>query len=196
MIQFLTLLFFALTALLVFSVRQQGRAQGAADVPKGYRVFAADLGRDTRMESRGAILLRDNEWGITGKVDLLVQQVATKTVIPVEYKSAWPGFEPGKARPSHILQLATALVLCQGDSRVGQTPPEGWLRYIDKRGAVVSGGEIHVENTPDIRERVIGIAQRMRRALVTGEEMHRSHRSVSKCQRCALRPRCGEALAI
>lgn len=193
MIQFL-ILFFAMTALLLFSARKHVRAQATADVPKGYRVFAADLGRDTRMDSRGAILLRDNEWGITGKVDLLLQHVATEGVVPVEYKRAWRGFEPGKARPSHILQLATALVLCQGDSRVGQTPPEGWIRYIDDRGVVVPGGEIHVENTPDIRDRVIGIAQRMRRALVTGEEMHRSHRSVAKCRRCSLRPNCGEEL--
>ncbi len=194
MIQALTILFFAMAALLVFSVWQRAQAQIAADVPKGYRVFSADLGHDTRLDSRGAILLRDNEWGITGKVDLLLQNVATRAVIPVEYKAAWHGFEPGKAQPSHIHQLATALVLCEGDSRVGQSPPEGWIRYIDERGALVAAGEVHIQNTPEIRERVIATAQRMRRALVTSEELHRDHRSVAKCCRCALRDTCGEVL--
>jgi CRISPR/Cas system-associated exonuclease Cas4 (RecB family) len=194
-IQFLAMLFFAMTALLVFSVWQRGQAQVAADVPKGYRVFSADLGHDTRLDSRGAILLRDNEWGITGKVDLLLQNVASRVVIPVEYKPAWQGFEPGKARPSHILHLATALVLCQGDSRVGQSPPEGWIRYIDERGTLVPGGEVHIQNTPEIREWVIATAQRMRRAIVTSDELHRDHRSVAKCRQCAQRDTCGEVLA-
>ena len=195
MIQFLTMLFFAMTTLLVVSVWQRRKAQVAADVPKGYRVFSADLGHDTRLESRGAILLRDNEWGIAGKADLLLQNVVTRVVIPVEYKPAWQGFKPGKARPSHILQLATALALCQGDSRVGQSPPEGWIRYIDKRGALVPGGDVHIQNTPEIREHVIATAQRMRRALVTKDELHRDHRSVAKCRRCALQDTCGEVLA-
>lgn len=194
MIQTLTILFFAMTALLLASIGRRGRAHVAAAVPRGYRVIAADLGHVSRMDSRGAILLRDNEWGITGKVDLLLRDAASRAVIPVEYKPAWQEFEPGMARPSHILQLAAALVLCQGDSRVGQSPPEGWIRYIDRRGTVVPGGEVHIPNTPEIRERVFASVQRMRQALVTGEELHRDHRSVIKCRRCSVRNACGEGV--
>ncbi len=125
------------------------------------------------MDSRGAILLRDNEWSLTEKVDLLLQHIATRAVLPVEYKAAGQGFEPGKVRPSHILQLATALVLCQGDSRVRQTPPEGWIRYVDERGALVPRGEVHIQNTPEIREGVFATAQRMRRALAINKDLHR-----------------------
>ncbi|MFA5028915.1 MAG: PD-(D/E)XK nuclease family protein [Candidatus Methylomirabilota bacterium] len=195
MIQALTMLFFAMTALLVCSVWRGRQARLVADVPTGYRVIAADLGHDTRMDSRGAILLRDNEWGITGKVDLLLKDIASRAVIPVEYKPTWPGFQPGMARPSHILQLATALVLCQGDSRVGQSPREGWIRYVDRCGTLVPGGEVHVPNTPEIRKEVFGIVQRMRRALVSSEELHRDHRSMAKCRRCSVRNTCGEVLA-
>ena len=194
MIQGLTILFFAMTTLLIFSVWQRGQTQVAANVPREYRVFSADLGHNSRLDSRGAILLRDNEWGIVGKVDLLLQNIATRVVIPVEYKPAWQGFEPGKARPSHILQIATALVLCEGDSRVGQSPPEGWIRYIDQRGVLIPGGEIHIQNTPEIRERILATVQRMRQVLVTGEELHRDHRSAVKCERCALRDVCDEVL--
>ena len=194
MIPTLTILFFAMTALLVVSIGRCGRVRVVGGLPPGFRVITADLGRDTRMDSRGALLLRDNEWGITGKVDLLLRDVASRAAIPVEYKPAWQEFEPGRARPSHILQLAAALVLCQGDSRVGQSPPEGWIRYIDRRGTVVPGGEVHIPNTPEIRERVFAIVQRMRRALVTGEELHRDHRSVAKCRRCSVRNACDESV--
>jgi CRISPR/Cas system-associated exonuclease Cas4 (RecB family) len=195
MLAALSLLFLALTGFLVLSVWGRGRLEVEANFPKGYRVFSADLGQETRMGSRGAILLRDNEWGLTGKVDLLLQHIATRAVIPVEYKSAGEGFEPRNVRPSHVLQLATALVLCQGDSRVGQTPPEGWIRYIDEHGILAPRGEVRIQNTPEIRDWVIATGQRMRRALATSEELHRDHHSPAKCQRCALRHLCDEALA-
>lgn len=194
MLAALSILFLVLTGLLVLSVRRRRQLGIEANIPKGYRVFSADLGQEARMGSRGTILLRDNEWGLTGKVDLLLQHIATRAVIPVEYKSAGQGFEPGKVRPSHMLQLATALVLCQGDSRVGQTPPEGWIRYIDERGALVPRGEVHIQNTPELRGWVFATAQRMRRALATNKDLHRDHHSPIKCQRCTLRHLCGEAL--
>jgi CRISPR/Cas system-associated exonuclease Cas4 (RecB family) len=194
MLAALSMLFLALTGFLVLSVCRRRRLGIEANIPKGYRVFSADLGQEARMGSRGAILLRDNEWSLTGKVDLLLQHIATRAVIPVEYKVAGQGFEPGKVRSSHILQLATALVLCQGDSRVGQAPPEGWIRYVDERGALVPRGEVHIQNTPEIREWVIATAQRMRRALATTEDLHQDHHSPAKCQRCGLRHLCDEAL--
>jgi len=81
---------------------------------------------------------------------------------------------------SHILQLATAMLLCQADGRVDRAPREGWIRYIDACRAVSAGRGGPFENTPMLRERVIALVQRMRRAIVTGAELHREHRSPSQ----------------
>ncbi|MFI5340922.1 MAG: PD-(D/E)XK nuclease family protein [Candidatus Methylomirabilales bacterium] len=155
-------------------------------------MVSADLGDNEARRARGAVLLRDNEWGIVGKVDLVLE--GPYGLVPVEYKSAGASFEPGKAKPSQVIQLATALVLCEGDGRLGTRPAEGWLRYVDDQGRILPGGEIKVPNTPQLRDHVKEIARRMRRALITQEPVHRSHRSAAKCGTCSLRMGCDEAL--
>jgi CRISPR/Cas system-associated exonuclease Cas4 (RecB family) len=192
MIPFLTLLLVGMTVCLVLALLQRARHRAAAEIPAGYRVLAADLAPGLRIGGRGALLLRDNEWGIAGKVDLLLEG-PHGAVVPVEYKSAGAGFKPGRVRPSHVLQLAGAMLLCEGDRRVGRRPAAGWLRYIDDTGRVVPGGAIRIENTPALREQLLDVVQRMRRALVTGTEMHRDQRSGGRCRRCSQRETCGEA---
>ena len=192
MIAFLTLYLAIVTLVLTSCMLRERRLQVVGEIPAGYEVLAADLGHGASMGARGALLLRDDEWGIVGKVDLLLRTSDGATVIPVEYKPTWAGYAPGTARPSHILQLATAMLLCQADGRVDRAPREGWIRYIDAAGQLVPGGEVHVENTPMLRERVIALVQRMRRAIVTGAELHREHRSPAKCRRCGLQAACEE----
>lgn len=192
MIGFLTVYLAIVTLALVACMLRQPRLQIVGGIPAGYKVLAADMGHNASMAARGALILRDDEWGIVGKVDLLLQSSDGVTVIPVEYKPAQAGYVPGTARPGHILQLATAMLLCQADGRVDRPPREGWIRYVDATGQLVSGGEVHVENTPMLRERVIALVQRMRRALVTGAELHREHRSPGKCRQCGLQGACGE----
>ena len=194
MIQFLTVYLAILVIGLILCMLRQPRLHVAGGIPAGYEVLAADLGRNASMGDRGALLLRDDEWGIVCKVDLLLRSLDGGAVVPIEYKSAWRGYEAGMGRPSHILQLGAAMLLCQADGRVDRAPREGWIRYINARGQLVMGGEVPVENTPVLRERVIGLVQRMRRSLVTGEELHRDHRSPAKCRRCGLRAACGEAV--
>ncbi len=181
-----------LTLALIACMLLQPRPQVIGGIPAGYEVLAADLGHGASMGARGALLLRDDEWGIVGKVDLLLRTSDGATITPVEYKPAWAGYVPGTARPGHVLQLATAMLLCQADGRVDQAPREGWIRYVDAAGQLVSGGEVHVENTPMLRERVIASVHRMRRALVAGAELHREHRSPAKCRQCGLQAACGE----
>ena len=193
MIPFLTVYLAILVIGLVICLLRQPRLQVAGGIPAGYEVLASDLGWQAAMGGHGALLLRDDEWGLVGKADLLLRSRDGEAVVPVEYKSVWPGYEVGTARPSHILQLGTAMLLCQADARVDRAPREGWIRYINDRGQLVMGGEVPVENTPALRERVIGLVQRMRRALITGDEAHRDHRSPAKCRRCGLRTACGEA---
>ncbi len=193
MLPFLTLLLLSVTVSLMLVLAQRTRQRTAAQIPAGYRVVAADLAPGTRLGGRGALLLRDSEWGIVGKVDLLLGG-PDGIVVPVEYKSAWAGFQPGRPRPSHVLQLAGAMLLCEGDPRVGRRPAEGWLRYIDGAGRVVTGGEIRVKNTVALRERFLGVVQRMRRARMTEAEIHRDHQSGVSCRRCSQRDGCGEAV--
>ena len=193
MIPFLPAILALMTGCLLFALWQRARARSAAHVPAGYRVLAVDLGHTEAMGSRGGVLLRDNEWGIAGKVDLLLE--GPDGIVPVEYKQAWEGYGPGKTRPSHMMQLAGGMLLCKGDSRVGRAPAEGWLRYIDERGHVVPGGEVRVPNSPELQAQVVELIRRMRRSLVGGGEIHRTHHSVAKCRRCGKRQVCGEEYA-
>jgi hypothetical protein len=182
----------ALTLLLGSYAVQSKRPRFAQAVPAGYRVLRMDLGHEERMGRRGPVLLRDDEWGIVGKVDLLLQGPEGE-VVPVEYKSAWPNYEPGTARRSHLVQVATAFLLCQGDPRITRAPTEGWLRYVDDQGQVVPGGEVKVQNTPEARAQVLAIVERMRQALRRNAEVHRTHNTAYNCRRCRHVGSCGDA---
>ena len=192
MIYMLTGLLVIVAVWLVLAVQQREKAQHAANIPQGYKVLSADLGHEGAMGSRGAVLLRDNEWGITGKVDLLLE--GPDGPVPVEVKKPRGRYEPGRAKPWHELQLGTAMILCEGDGRIGRRPAEGWIRYVDARGQVLPGGEIRIPNATPLRNRVITLVQRMRRALLTKEEVHRDHRSAAKCAKCSMQTDCDEAI--
>ena len=152
--------------------------------PPGWRVLTSDL--------RGqGIVLRDMEWGLTGKIDLLLEGPKGE-IVPVEYKRVWRGYEAGTSRASHCVQLAAYFLLCAGDSRLHRQPAEGWIRYVDEKGQVVPGGEVRIKNTPEARQQVITVAQRVRRAKVTRDEVHRTHNSRHNCRGCYDRGRCGE----
>ena len=188
------ILAFALFALIGILASQAFRSTGTyrAAVPAGYQLVSMDLGHEARMGARGPVLLRDDEWGIVGKVDLLLRGPQGE-VIPVEYKSAWKGYEAGTARRSHMVQLATAFLLCQGDPRINRAPVEGWIRYVDDQGKVVPGGEVKVQNTPEARAQVIEIVQRMRQAKRTKAEVHRTLNTGYNCRHCLNHGTCGEA---
>jgi hypothetical protein len=183
MVMVLTFTLILVIAILGVSLsRSSERHDGA---PAGYRVLASDL------LGRG-VVLRDTEWGLTGKVDLLLENVAGELVV-AEYKRAWPGYTAGTCRRSHAVQLAAYFVLCQGDSRLARAPVAGVLRYIDERGRVVPGGEVRIANTPEVRQQVMAVVERLRRAKLSGAEVHRTHNSPYNCRRCYDRARCGEA---
>jgi hypothetical protein len=153
--------------------------------PPGWRVLTSDL------RGRG-VVLRDVEWGLVGKIDLLLEGPGG-ALVPVEYKRAWKGYESGTTRASHLVQVAVYFILCEGDPRIRRQPAEGWIRYVDERGQVVPGGEVRIRNTPEARQQVIAIAQLVRQAKVTGGEVHRTHNSRYNCRGCFDRGRCGEA---
>ena len=188
----LILLLFGFTLLLGRQAIHSRRRRFQTAVPAGYQVVSMDLGHEARMGTRGPVLLRDDEWGIVGKVDLLLRGPQGE-VVPVEYKSAWKGYEPGTARRSHMVQLATAFLLCQGDPRINRARVEGWIRYVNDRGEVVPGGEVKVQNTPEARAQVIEIVKHMRVARRTKAEVHRTHNTGYNCRHCLNHGTCGEA---
>jgi CRISPR/Cas system-associated exonuclease Cas4 (RecB family) len=140
---------------------------------------------------RGTVL-RDDEWGISGKIDLLLAGPNGEP-LPIEYKRAWEGYEPGTSRRSHEVQLAIYFVLLEGDPRIQRAPAEGWIRYVDARGQVVPGGEVRILNTPEARVQALTLVELVRRAKRSGVEVHRTHHSPHNCRKCGDRTLCGEA---
>lgn len=192
MILLLAVLLVFVAGWLAVALRRRPTARSSAFIPRGYTVVSADLGHDRAMGGRGAILLRDDEWGIAGRADLLLK--GPNGLVPVEYKRAGRSYRPGVPKSSHVLQLGANMILCEGDGRLGKRPAEGWLRYLDGQGRVLPGGEVRIANTPRLRGQVIERVQRMRRALLTREELHRDHRSAAKCSTCSLRVACDERI--
>jgi hypothetical protein len=168
----------------IASLLLRGDRQGRGAVPPGYRVLTSDL------VGRG-VVLRDLEWGITGKIDLLLEGPSGE-LLPIEYKRAWHGYQPGTSRRSHLVQLAIYFLLCAGDPRLKRMPAEGWIRYVDERGTVVPGGEVKIPNTPEARQQVLKVVELVRRAKVSGAEVHRTHTSPNNCRGCFDRARCDE----
>jgi len=179
-----------LTGLLVIAYNRRERSYQQAAIPRGTRVLAVDLGAK---RGRGP-LLRDGEWGLVGRTDALLQ-TREGEVIPVDDKRAWPGYQPGKARPSHLLQLGAEMLLVSADPQVRSSPSRGVLRYRDSRGNVIPGGEVRVENTVQLRTRVLQVVADIRGALASGVEQHRSHSTYKKCFRCVHARHCGETLS-
>jgi hypothetical protein len=185
MLSILLLTLLSLIVLLGSQAAQRDRPRSREPLPLGYRVLTSDLA------SRGTVL-RDDEWGITGKIDLLLEG-PNHEIIPVEYKQAWRNYEPGTTRRSHLVQLGLYFLLCHGDPRLQRTPAEGWIRYVDPQGHVVPGGEVRIPNTPEARERAITVVERVRRAKLSGAEVNRTHNSRYNCRGCLDRARCKEA---
>ena len=186
MVQVLVGTLIAMTALLAGCAWQRGRAR-REHVPPGYRVLVSDLG------GRRGMLLRDNEWGVIGRPDLVLEHRAGGEVVLIEYKHAWRGYEPGTTRRSHALQLGAYFLLCEGDARIGRRPEYGLVRYVDESGHVVPGGEVRIRNTADLRQDVILTVQALRRAILTRAEQHRTHNTEYNCRHCADRRGCQEA---
>ena len=185
MIQILVGTLIAMTLLLAFCGIQKTIARRRPHVPRGFRVLVSDL--------RGnGMLLRDNEWGVTGRPDLVLERRSDKGVVPIEYKMAWKGYQPGTTRRSHQRELGVYLLLCEGDPRVGRRPEYGLIRYVDVEGELVPGGEVRVVNSPDLRQDVLRTVMGIRRALVTGGPVHRTHNSPYNCRHCRQRQGCQE----
>lgn len=117
-------------------------------------------------------------YNLTGKPDHIFKQ--GNVLIPVEVKSRLITDTPYE---SHIMQLAAYCLLVE--NHFGIRPPFGVLHYPNRT--------FSIQYTPTLESRLKALLKRMENHSA-GEELHRSHKSFRRCQRCGFRPICDEAL--
>ncbi len=166
-------------------------AREQAGLAPDVALVAADLGRP--VAGLRKLRLWDPDLGLCGTPDLVQERGGVLEV--VEEKTITRGEAPRRPREADRLQLASYLLLCERDPRVGRTA-RGILRYQDPQGVCLPGGEFPLELTEPLRRQVIETVQAMRRALAPGAEVHRSHGWPGRCAGCNRDTRtvCGESL--
>ena len=191
MLLLLMLVMVIVTAALLVSLQRREDAEREAGLPVGTRVTAADLGVSVGLRELRGLTLRDDEWGLVGRPDLLL--ASPEGPIPDEVKRASKGWRPGHSYRSHRLQMGTYFMVCEADPRVGRRPAEGRIRYVGPDGRTLPGGEVRLANTDALREEVLWTVRQIREDL-RAPEVHRSHAFPSRCRGCSVRAGCGEAL--
>ena len=149
---------------------------GDTGAPVG-RVAPVTLNEEGERQERPLVSRRH---GLTGRPDYLVR--TREGVVPVEAKSTR---KPASGVPydSHLMQLAAYCLLVE--DQLGEPVPYGVVRYRD--------GEIRVEYTPELRDTLLELLDKMREARES-EEVHRSHDEPPRCAACSYRDACDEAL--
>jgi CRISPR-associated exonuclease Cas4 len=164
-------LLFLLAILLLGLSRYLRRRSG---LPAGDVIYedASGLGQE---------LLHSEDLNICGKPDYLLKD-RSGNLIPVEVKS---GYAPGGDEPyeSHLMQLAAYFLLVE--DALDCIPPYGFIRYRDRT--------LQVDNTDELRERLLDVVDRMRALLLRGRA-HRSHNQPMRCARCSMAHVCDESL--
>ncbi len=173
--------------------RARRRGPGETPVVANFTTVLRHVLRRADSHPRG-IVLRDNEYGLTGVVERVLQ--APDGLLPVLVKRDGELFPPGQSRPSHLLELTALLLCCRGDGRLTSRVPGGVIRYVDGRGRTLPGREVPVAYSPHLHDRVVALLQEIRRAEVTGVEGHRTHQAPGKCARCPHRDTCNEACSV
>jgi CRISPR-associated exonuclease Cas4 len=110
--------------------------------------------------------------GLAGRPDRIVEGG-----IPEEWKSSLRVFD------SHRAQLGCYFILVEEET--GVRPPHGFI--------VTGQGTRHqVENTPELREWVLGIAEQIRAARRELEQVIPVMQPAGKCRGCGMRQGCGQ----
>lgn len=174
--------------LLAYRIRNSGRAH--LGMSGNASVASVDSGLGPDEAGLKTMTLHDDEWGLTGRPDLMLEE--RDGLVPVEWKRA--AVAPNTLRPSHQLQVGAQLLLCEADPQVGRRPTHGEVQYLDYEGRILLNGRFKVPNSEGLRRQVIETVGAMRNAL-RGGEVHRDHETHAKCRKCSVRTACGEALA-
>ncbi len=189
------LLLFVLIVLIVVgllaAMQRSREAHKAADLPRDATVVGGDLGSFVGVRELRGLTLRDSEWGLVGRPDLLLESSGDPVLVEKKRRRGW---RPGRVYRSDRLQVGAYLLTCEADPKVGRRLPEGWIQYIDGDGRELPDGKVRVPNTDTLRREVIEILQRIRQAL-RGSEVHRDHSYASRCRSCSVKRACGEVLA-
>jgi CRISPR-associated exonuclease Cas4 len=117
-------------------------------------------------------------YGLAGRPDRLIR--AAGTIIPEEWKSSQ------RVWPSHRAQIGVYFVLIE--DQLGVRPPHGFI--------VCGDGTRHrIENTAELRDWVLDLAERIREARRSVDVPIRVNPRPGQCRPCGMRGHCGQARA-
>ena len=162
-----------LTLLAILFLWQSSRQRRAAGLPGGRIIYT-----DTRAWGVVEKPLFDNELGLTGKPDYLVEQ--NGKLIPVEVKT---GRAPDAPYDSHIFQLAAYCLLVE--KAYGKRPPYGIIHYPNRNFAV--------DYTARLESALLDQLAEMRRD-ENRTNVPRSHEDAARCRRCGFKKVCDQSL--
>lgn len=188
---FLLFLLVMVALAVLAAVTRSKKARQDADLPADATVKSADLGPSRGIRELRGLTLRDSEWGLVGRPDLLFESSGDLELVEKKRRRGW---RPGRVYRSDRLQVGAYLLMCEADPKVGRRLPEGWVQYIDGDGRELPDGKVRVPNTDALRGEVIEVLRRIRQAL-RGSEVHRDHSYASRCRSCSVKRACGEVLA-
>lgn len=155
----------------VFILWQSRHRQATLNLPTGTPVY-----QDTQ-EVRGKVLV-SKRLRLKGRPDLLLEQQGQ--LIPVEVKT---GKTPPQPYPGHVMQLIAYCVLVE--AHYGQRPTHGIIRYAEQQFTVEFTREIEAE-----LEALLALMHASRYEA----QVHRNHRSPSRCKGCGFQRQCDEFL--
>ncbi len=113
--------------------------------------------------------------GLAGRPDRIIEENGVP--IPEEWKSARRVYD------SHRAQMAVYFILIE--EATGVRPPHGFI--------VTGDGQRHrIENTPELRARVIEVADQIRAARRQLAKTIHVIQSPAKCRACGMREYCGQ----
>jgi hypothetical protein len=124
------------------------------------------------------VVLTSRRLGLTGRPDRLIRSGGTLVI--EEWKST------RYVRDSHRAQMGVYFLLAE--DRYGMRPPQGFI--------VCGDGTRHqIDNTPELRTWVLGIAEQSRAARVAVTVPIAVNPSPAQCRACGQRGNCGQAKA-
>ncbi len=140
---------------------------------KGRKLLGLSSGETVALDD---VSLYSEELGLVGRPDRIVRE--REFLIPEEWKSS------KRVNDGHRLQLGTYFLLIEAE--YGSRPPYGFV--------VLGDGSRHrVENTEELRSKVLAIVEQIReRRRVLREEIP-VEQPAAKCRVCGQRENCGQA---
>ncbi len=116
--------------------------------------------------------LHSRRYNLTGRPDRIIDGN-----VPEEWKSG------SRVYDSHRAQVGCYLILIEEET--GIRPTHGYV-------SLEKGGQERVENTPELREWVLEVAEQIRAARRQIREVIQVSQPAAKCRGCGMREGCGQ----